>query len=154
MVSKKLRAAIDAFKAEYSDKWDTQGKALYQCCDATDEFLSFCRRLHPAVYETECTRRFEFDIEESTGIYPSVYKDGDNESGHSRAPWHCIVDTKNVLIDWTARQYVENAPLPLIIVKRYLHIKSVGGNEYVAVRKTHIKAIRNRLSKAAVAGRA
>jgi hypothetical protein len=148
MVSKKLRAAIDAFREEFS-KYNTQAGALYQCCDATDEFIHFVHRYSPDLFAELGVRRFEFDIKDSTGIYPSVYKDGDNESGHSRAPWHCIVDTKNVLIDWTARQYVADAPFPLIIVKRYLHISKVGGDYYTAIRKTHIKAIRNRLAKAA-----
>lgn len=81
MVSKKLRAAIDEFKTEFS-KYSTQAGAQYQCCDATDEFIRFCHRKGATELNI---RRFEFDIKDSTGIYPSVYKDGNNESGHSRA---------------------------------------------------------------------
>jgi|SRR5271157_1261107 len=138
MISRKLRAAINAFRAKYG-KYSTQEGALYQCCDATDEFIHFVTLNLPDLANELGLRRFEFDIDESPSVYPAVYKQGKNESGHLRAPWHCIVDTKNVLIDWTARQYMADAPYPLIIVKRQLDINKISADYYKARRKTGLK---------------
>lgn len=155
MVSKELKELIEAFKVAYG-KWSTQAGALYQCCDATDVFIEFVAARRKELLIELDIKRFEFDIKDCHGLYPTIYKDGVNESGTSRALWHCIVSTKNVLIDWTARQYVEDAPFPLIIVKRHLDIKWRGGDYYAAVRKNYTRKRmvywKNRLAKATAAG--
>ena len=151
MISKQLKAVIAEFAEDFS-KYSTQAGALYQCCDATDEFLRLVREKLD-YFDTVAIRRFEFSVEKSTGLYPRIYKMGLNEAGSQRADWHCIVNTKNVLIDWTAKQYVETAPFPLIIVKRFLTIQKIDGDYYKAIRPAYLPIRKAELlAKAAAVG--
>src|SRR5271157_1343144 len=147
MISKQLKAVIAEFAEDFS-KYSTQAGALYQCCDATDEFLRLVREKLD-YFDTVAIRRFEFSIRESTGLHSQIYKLGLNEAGLQRADWHCIVNTKNVLIDWTAKQYVATAPFPLIIAKYPLVITKKGDDFYQAVRKVTVRQNINALAKAA-----
>ncbi len=139
LISKEFKAYIDMF-TQMNSRYNTQAGALYQCCDATDEFIKFMHKTDISLIQRFGLHRFEFEIDECIGLCPKIYKTGVNEMGETRARWHCIVGTKNILIDWTARQYVESAPFPLILVKRGLHIRRHGGDLYRAIRLSHPNA--------------
>ncbi len=156
MISKRLRTVIEQFKKE-NEKYSTQAGALYQCGDASDKFIKFVAMKDPTLVAELGIGLFEFSTHDCIGFYPSVYKDGANEMGQSRADWHCIIDTKNVLIDFTAKQYVETAPFPLIIVKRHLTIQKVSldGRYYKVLRPAYLPIHKARIlqrSKAAAVG--
>src|SRR5579863_130843 len=148
MISKRLRAVIEQFKKD-NEKYSTQAGALYQCCDASDKFLKFVASKDPTLVAELSIGLFEFSTRDCIGFYPTVYKDGANEMGQSRADWHCIVHTKNVLIDFTAKQYVKKAPYQLIIVKRHLTIQKVGGsgNYYKVLRPAYLPIHKARILK-------
>jgi len=139
LVSRQLKSLIERFKQMYPE-YNTQAGALYQCCDATAQFLKFINQVDSLLISRLNIHRFEFEVGSSIGLYPKVYKRGLNEMGQQRADWHSIVGAKNVLIDWTAKQYVETAPFPLILAKRGLHIRRNSGNFYTAIRLSHPKA--------------
>jgi len=132
MISKRLRAMIEQFKQE-NQKYGTQEGALYQCCDASDKFLKFVMQKDPSLVVELDINLFEFSTKDCIGFHPTIYVSGQNEMGRTRADWHCIVQTKNVLLDFTAKQYVETAPYPLVIVKRYLTIQKIGDGRYFKV---------------------
>jgi hypothetical protein len=140
LISKELKALIEQFKLEYSE-YSTQAGALYQCCDASGEFLKFVHQTDMGLTQRLGLHMFEFETKPSIGLCPKIYKEGLNEGGKQRADWHCIVGAKHFLIDWTARQYVEIAPFPLIIAKRGLHIRRNGGDFYTAIRLSHPKVV-------------
>jgi hypothetical protein len=140
MLSKELKSLIERFKLDFS-KYNTQAGALYQCCDATAEFMKFVNQVDSLLISRFGIHRFEFEVGPSIGLCPKIYRNGLNEMGEVRADWHSIVGTKNVLIDWTARQYVETAPFPLLIAKRGLHIRRNHGDFYTAIRLSHPAAV-------------
>ena len=139
LIPKELKSLIEKFKQMYPE-YNTQAGALYQCCDATSRFLKFVNQKDPLLTTRLGLHIFEFEAAPSFGLCPRIYKSGLNEMGKCRADWHSIVGAKNVLIDWTAKQYVETAPFPLILAKRGLHIRRNSGNFYTAIRLSHPKA--------------
>lgn len=60
-------------------------------------------------------KSFHFDVTSADNPLPSFYCVGINEQGLERAEWHSIVSLNHWYVDWTARQYWESAPFPLII---------------------------------------
>jgi hypothetical protein len=140
LVSRQLKSLIERFKQMYPE-YNTQAGALYQCCDATALFIKFVNQVDSLLISRLGIHRFEFETKPSIGLCPKIYKDGLNEAGRHRAGWHCIVGAKNVLIDWTAKQYVETAPFPLLIAKRGLHIRRNSGDFYTAIRLSHPGAV-------------
>ena len=136
MLSNRLKAMIEQFKQQYQG-YGTQSGALYKCDDASNLFIKFVREKDGWLIYNQDIHLFEFAVSDCIGLCPSIYMEGENEMGLSRASWHCIVNTKNVLIDWTAKQYVETAPFPLIIVKRFLTIQKIDGY-YKAIRPAYL----------------
>lgn len=105
--------AIAAFKRAHP-QYATQRGALYQCVDASYRFIGFLN----TEYKMYGAKIFEFGIDEpERNPDPTIFKDGMNESNEYRAHGHCIVEIDGLLIDWTARQYVETAPFPYLIPK-------------------------------------
>jgi hypothetical protein len=110
-----LVAAIQEFRNLHPE-WSTQEGAYMECVNASVEFMHF---LHEKGIEG--ARRYEFCVSTPHSVYdrtnpdPLIFKDGHNESKQSRAWGHCIVQLDDILIDWTARQYVETAPFPYIM---------------------------------------
>lgn len=140
MISKQFKVLIEQFKKE-NEKYGTQDGALYQCRDATSDFLLFANRYHQSLVTQLDMKCFEFTIKSSIGLCPKIYKSGENEMGKRRADWHSVVSTKHFLIDWTARQYVATAPFPLILAKRNLHIRCIDIDGYDVIRLSHPEAV-------------
>jgi hypothetical protein len=135
-----LMAAVKEFKLQHKHEWATQKGALYMCDTASPMFVKFLREagladlVHAKTYSFFVGKRVaqpctgcayengvcRIDCEDRHhNPDPSIFITGSNEMGSSRADWHQIVETDDFYIDWTARQYVENAPFPHIIPKRY-----------------------------------
>jgi hypothetical protein len=104
-------AAIAVFKDRHPE-WSTQEGALFKCVDASYEFIAFLNDFGLKA------KTFEFGVDEpNRNPDPMIFKSGANESGRIRSWGHCIVELGELLIDWTARQYVATAPFPYIIPK-------------------------------------
>ena len=136
MLPRQLKSLIERFK-QICPQYNTQAGALYQCCDATAQFIKFINQVDSLLISQLGIHRFEFEVKPSIGLCPRVYKGGLNEMGQQRADWHSIVGAKHFLIDWTARQYVETAPFPLLLKKHGLHIHRNHNDYYTAVRLSH-----------------
>lgn len=105
--------AIAAFKRTHP-QYATQRGALYQCVDASYRFIALLN----TDYKIYSAKTFEFGVDEpNRNPDPTIFKEGVNESNHDRSMGHCIVEVDGLLIDWTARQYVETAPFPYLIPK-------------------------------------
>lgn len=109
--------AIDQFRDAHPE-WSTQRGALHQCDAASHLFVEFL--VINMIAHTNEAVAFDFYLDgmPRKNPDPEMYCLGENESGHLRSSWHCIVETKNFFIDWTARQYHQHADFPLIIQKK------------------------------------
>ena len=86
------------------------------CVHATQMFLEFLQ-LEGFKWDESGVQMYSFDIDSSRNPDPVTFASGSNESGRHRAPWHCIAETPDSFIDWTARQYTEKAPFPYVLPK-------------------------------------
>jgi len=112
-----LQEAIDFFVKD-NPCFADQRRAYCQCEYATSLFLALCKK-----HGITETRRYTFCLCDKNNPDPDMFPPEagkgsvKNESGKYMADWHCIVETPEFLIDFTARQYKASAPYPFIIPK-------------------------------------
>lgn len=122
-------------------EYNHQAGALYQCDWATQDFIGWLKDNYPTLAKWHKVREYTFYISEKysrkygdtlrkSGVFnpdPALYCEGKNENGDRKSEWHCIVETKDFYIDFTARQYTKEAAYPHIISKRQLVMAATAG---------------------------
>jgi len=121
-----LQEAIDFFVQDNSYLAD-QREAYCQCESASELFIALCNEhgitginkytfclYNKATFRSRCDK----DNPDPDMFPPQAGTHVEtNEAGQHMADWHCIVETPEFLIDFTARQYRASAPYPFIIPK-------------------------------------
>lgn len=127
----KLKAAIEKFADSRKDRLTTPNGAYCMCDSTSDAFIRF------AVAEgvTVPLARYDFEltdwiidkdgvghtIDHPRNPDPTLYQRGQHPAAQfRRAGWHAIVDAGDILIDFTARQYHQDACYPHITSKALL----------------------------------
>lgn len=110
------------FAFEHHPELADQITAFGRCDTMTHAFIDFCESLG---YEG-MVKRYSFDARNETHrnpdpvMYNVVGPRGEarrNESDWTMCEWHCIVETEECFIDFTARQYSKTNPFPAFIHK-------------------------------------
>jgi hypothetical protein len=124
-----LAEAIAEFSTKNSHLSDPDG-AYLMCDRVSAAFVGFCLQ-----NQIESARTYGFDVvpcydfdDSNPNPDPEFYVNGLHDTHHWRvAVWHCIVETPEFFVDFTARQYRSTCAFPLIIPKKAA-AAAAGGN--------------------------
>jgi hypothetical protein len=143
-----LMEIIEKFAESRRARLDTP-EGAYCMCDATSD--AFVRFAHAAGYEGEL-KAYTFDseverlVDSNTWVWepsprnpdPTLYRRGKHASADfTCCNWHCVVETPEFFVDFTARQYHSNACYPHIISK----CVAIMSKPHVDIDDTHAETI-------------
>jgi hypothetical protein len=135
---------MDALKSLITTFADTRRHMLdnpwgaYCMCDSTS--TAFIRFAREAGY-TGRLAMYEFDIHSERNPDPTLYQVGQHPTeGYRRARWHCIVETEEFLLDFTAKQYHHEVGYPYLISRKVANVPVFG--EHVSTDDKHAIAIK------------
>jgi hypothetical protein len=125
----KLMKAIEKFAETRRANLDTPGGAYCMCDSTSDAFIRFAQEECDLTIELN---RYDFDLDTITvggdrivavpsprNPDPTLYQRGKHPVAEfHRAGWHAIVETPEFYLDFTARQYHQDACYPHIISKQ------------------------------------
>lgn len=136
-MSPELQKLVNEFAESRRARLDTPDGAYCMCDSTSDAFILFARERNGAIL---CRYDFELDdwVVDKNGVgqtivnprnpKPELYQRGKHPVAEfHRAGWHAIVDAGDCLIDFTARQYHQDAEYPTIIAKKAA-AAAAGGN--------------------------
>lgn len=116
-----LQEAIAEFSVNNCYLAHPEGAHL-MCDRVSAQFVGFCLR-----NQIDCAHTYSFDVFPQCDDFaaphpnpdPQFYVAGPHDTHPWKvASWHCIVETPEFFIDFTARQYRSTCAFPLIIPKK------------------------------------
>lgn len=113
----KTRDSVSGFQAYRGCGLDTV-EGAYGMRDTTSHaFIAFAKAAGVEVP----LNAYEFDVASGANPDTTLYRTGQHPTAeYRRAGWHCIVEAPDFFIDFTARQYHQDACYPHIISKNLI----------------------------------
>jgi hypothetical protein len=116
---------------------DTPKGAYCRCDRTSDAFITFAKA---AGYNGRL-ERYDFTLGDARNPDPTLYQLGQHPTEvYRRSSWHAIVETEYFLLDFTAKQYHQDACYPHIISHAVSDIPKFG--HHVSTDDIHADAIK------------